>query len=609
VGARAPADIVSLMQPPAVFHHDIARELGARMVSAVADTLGLEITIEQAVIREAAHEHGCDYQSNAAMALAKRVGRPSRELAQELSERLDIADICEPPSVAGPGFINLRLRREWIQARLAGVLADPRLGVALSETPRRVVIDYSAPNVAKEMHVGHLRSTIIGDALARLLGFLGHEVIRQNHVGDWGTPFGMLIEHMLDEGWEQQSGAHSIADLGAFYKAARGKFDGEPEFAERARCRVVALQGGDPQTLALWRDLVAESERHFQEVYELLGVLLSADDVAGESTYGESLAGVVQELQELGLAVESEGALCVFPAGFTGREGEPIPLIVRKRDGAYSYDTTDLAALRHRVRELGGEELIYVVGTPQRLHFEMVFAVAREAGWVQSEAQTHHVAFGSVLGEDGKMLRTREGAPVRLVDLLRESVARATQVLAERAPDVQDSPELARAIGIGAVKYADLAGDREKDYVFSYERMLALEGNTSVYLQYANARARSVLRRAAEDSGAGEVEGGALGAPGRGFVVYAEAERELAVALLRLPGAIDAVLVDYKPHKLCTYLHGVAVAYSAFYEACPILTAPEPELRASRLALCELASGVLSLGLGLLGIDAPERLS
>ncbi len=596
------------MQPPGIIHHDIARELGARVASAVAETLGIEITIEQAVIREAAREHGCDYQSNAAMALAKRVGRPSRELAAELVARLEVADICEAPAVAGPGFINLRLRGEWIQSRLSTVLCDPRLGVPMTETPRRVVIDYSAPNVAKEMHVGHLRSTIIGDALARMLGFLGHEVIPQNHIGDWGTPFGMLIEHMLDEGWERQSGEHSIGDLGAFYRAARVKFDGGPEFAERSRGRVVALQGADPQTMSLWRDLVSESERHFREVYELLGVLLSAEDIAGESTYGGQLAEVVEELQAKGLAVESEGALCVFPAGFTGREGEPMPLIVRKRDGAYSYDTTDLAALRYRVRDLAGEELIYVVGSPQRLHFEMVFAVAREAGWVRSEAQTHHVAFGSVLGEDGKMLRTREGAPVRLVDLLRESVTRATQALAERVPDVQDSPDLARAIGIGAVKYADLAGDREKDYVFSFERMLALEGNTSVYLQYANARARSVLRRA-RDAGVGEVEGGAPGAPARRLVVREEAERDLAVALLRLPSAIDSVLVDYKPHKLCTYLHGVAVAYSGFYEACPILNAQEPQLRASRLALCELTSRVLSLGLGQLGIEAPERLS
>jgi arginyl-tRNA synthetase len=604
-------DIVSQMQPPTALRPNIAEELAARVVSGVARTLGLEISLEQAVVREAAREHGCDYQSNAAMALAKRLGRPSRELAEQLVAGLELADICEPPEVAGPGFINLRLRREWLQARLGDILADPRLGVPLSEAPRRVVIDYSAPNVAKEMHVGHLRSTIIGDAIARLLGFVGHEVLPQNHIGDWGTPFGMLIEQMLDEGWSERSGEHSIGDLGDFYKAARTKFDGDPDFAERARRRVVALQGGDAETLTLWRELVAESERHFGEVYGLLGVLLSAEHVTGESTYGDSLADVVVELQERGLAVESDGALCVFPAGFTGREDEPMPLIVRKRDGAYSYDTTDLAALRYRMRELHAGELIYVVGSPQRLHFEMVFAVAREAGWTESAEQTHHVAFGSVLGEDGKMLRTRAGAPVRLVDLLHEAVARAGQVLAERGVDLAQSPDLARAIGVGAVKYADLAGDREKDYVFSFERMLALEGNTSVYLQYANARACSVLRRAAEELGSDAAIGpdAAVGPDAAALELREDAEHQLAVALLRLPAAIESVLADYKLHKLCTYLHGVAVAYSGFYESCPILTAPDPALRSSRLVLCELTSRVLTLGLAQLGIEAPQRLS
>jgi arginyl-tRNA synthetase len=588
---------------------DIARELGARVAGAAARALDLQITVEQAVIREAAREHGCDYQSNAAMALAKRLGRSSREVASELVEALEIEDLCEPPEVAGPGFINLRLRREWLAERLAQIGRDPRLGVPAAETPRRVVVDYSAPNVAKEMHVGHLRSTIIGDAAIRVLRFCGHTVIARNHIGDWGTPFGMLIEEMLEEGWRGPAGGvraergdeRSISDLNAFYKAARERFDGDPAFAERARARVVALQGGDPETLGLWRELVAESEAHFEEVYELLGVLLRAEDVVGESAYDEQLPEVVRELGKMGLAVESDGALCVFPEGFTGRDGEPLPLIVRKRDGGYTYDTTDLAAIRERVGELGASELLYVVGAPQRLHFEMVFAVAREAGWLGEGVSARHIAFGSVLGEDGKALRTREGEPVRLIDLLQEARARAAEVLAERTGEAdlgESAPDdaLARSIGIGAVKYADLSGDREKDYVFSFERMLALEGNTSVYLQYANARALSVLRRAGE-AGTGS------------FVLREEAEHELAVALLRLPAAIEAVLADYKPHRLCAYLHGLAVAFSGFYEACPILGAKDPALRASRLGLCELTSGVLTLGLGLLGIDAPARLA
>ena len=462
------------------------------------------------------------------------------------------------------------------------------------------------------MHVGHLRSTIIGDALARLLGFVGHEVIPQNHVGDWGTPFGMLIEQLIDEHATQASaGADRPAteagapsgqdsrDLNAFYRSAREKFDSSPEFAARARERVVALQAKDPETLSLWRELVGESESHFEEVYVLLGVLLGQDDTVGESAYEAQLADVVAELDAKGLIVPSQGALCVFPAGFVGRNGEPQPLIVRKSDGAYNYATTDLAAIRYRIRELGATELLYVVGRPQRDHFEMVFAVAREAGWLGPGAEARHVSFGSVLGEDNKMLRTRSGAPVRLADLLGEATERAGAILAARGVGETDLGRLARSIGIGAVKYADLSVDREKDYVFSFERMLSLEGNTALYLQYANARARSVLRRSGESL------------PSERAIVFdlrEPAERDLGVALARLPSAIDAVLVDLKPHKLCTYLHGLAVAFSVFYESCPILAA-EGGLRDSRLALCELTSRTLELGLGQLGIDAPPWLS
>ncbi|HEY1687736.1 MAG TPA: arginine--tRNA ligase [Solirubrobacteraceae bacterium] len=587
------------MPPSTSDRPDIAQLLAERVVGAAASALEVQIAPEQAVIREAGREWEFDYQSNAAMALAKRLGRPSRELAEQLVATLQVEDICEPPSVAGPGFINLRLRADWLGERAAALLSDPRLGVPVLSQTSRVVIDYSAPNVAKEMHVGHLRSTIIGDALARLLRFRGHEVIAQNHVGDWGTPFGMLIEHLLDEGGAELADEHAIGDLGDFYKAARVKFDGDEEFAERSRRRVVSLQGGDEETLTLWRALVAESERHFQQVYDLLGVELGPQNIVGESAYDAQLADVAAELVRLGLAIDSDGALCVFPQGFTGREGQPLPLIVRKSDGAYSYDTTDLAALRHRVRELDAGEIVYVVGAPQRLHFELVFAVGHEAGWLREGIEAQHVAFGSVLGEDGKMLRTRSGEPVRLIDLLEESVQRAGKVLEARGPldGTLDAQELAREIGVGAVKYADLCSDREKDYVFSFERMLSLEGNTSVYLQYANARACSVLRR-------GE-------APHTGPVAIAleqEPERELALALLRLPSAIEATLADMRPHKLTGYLYGLAGSFSAFYEACPILNAPTPQLRASRLALCQLSSAAITLGLSLLGIEAPQEM-
>jgi arginyl-tRNA synthetase len=457
------------------------------------------------------------------------------------------------------------------------------------------VVDYSAPNVAKEMHVGHLRSTIIGDALNRFLRFAGHETIPQNHLGDWGTPFGMLIEHMLDEGWAE-TGEHSVSDLNAFYQAARTKFDADPAFAERSRARVVSLHGGDPATLALWGGLVEESERHFDNVYELLGVLLTRDDIAGESFYNAMLADTVRELKEKGLTVVDDGATCIFPPGFTGRTGEPMPLIVEKSDGAYTYDTTDLAAIRYRLRVLQADQLLYVVGAPQRLHFELVFAAARMAGWLTDAADVRHISFGSVLGEDNKMLRTRAGRPVTLAALLHEAVERAGAVLAERGvPEGADPAALARVIGIGAVKYADLSSDRERDYVFSFDRMLSLDGNTSVYLQYANARARSVLARAPD-------------APGGEFTLAEPAERELALKLLQFPTTVQDVLSDMKPHKLCTYLFDTAVAFSEFYDRCPVLRAEDPALRASRLGLCELTSRVITQGLDLLGIEAPPRL-
>ncbi len=612
---------------------DIAQLLGARVVRAVEHVLGEQITVQEAVIREAAPEHGADYQSNAAMALAKRFGQPPRQLAEQLVASLDVEDLCEAPAIAGPGFINMRLKDSWISERLGQLYADPRLGVAPTDSPARVVVDYSSPNVAKEMHVGHLRSTIIGDALVRLLRFRGDEVIAQNHLGDWGTPFGMLIEHAVDEGLVQATGdaahgdgargdgprgdgagaagaagagAHAIDDLNSFYRQANSRFQADPAFAQRARDRVVALQDGDAGTLALWQTLVQESEAHFRDAYARLGVLLTDADIAGESTYQDQLADVASELQQRGLAVDSDGALCVFPDGFTGRDGEPVPLIVRKSDGAYGYDTTDLAALRHRTRDLGATEVLYVVGAPQRLHLEMVFAVAAEMGWLGDGKQAFHVAFGSVLGEDHKMLRTRSGDPVRLSELLAEAEDRAAAVLAQRGMEADAA--LARAIGIGAVKYADLASDREKDYVFSWERMLAFEGNTSVYLQYANARALSVLRRAADEAGVDTGIAGGAGAGAPAFDLREGAERDLALALLRLPAAIETTLADFRPHKLCTYLHGLAVSYSGFYEACPVLGA-EDGLRQSRLGLCELASRALVLGLDQLGIEAPQRLS
>jgi arginyl-tRNA synthetase len=580
-----------------VSHPDIAQELGARVVRAVKAAVDSDISVDQALVRPSAPGRPWDYQSNAAMGLAKRLGVPSRELAGQIADHLDVEDVSEAPSVEGPGFLNFQLRGDWLEARLAWLRDHEHLGIEPVAEPRRVIVDYSAPNVAKEMHVGHLRSTIIGDALARLERFAGNEVIPQNHLGDWGTPFGMLIEHMLDEGWTEGASEHSIGDLNDFYQAARAKFDSDPSFSERSRSRVVALQGGDPATLELWRGFVEESERHFDDVYARLGVLLAHDHVAGESFYNPLLAPVVEELAEKGLTVEDEGAICVFPPGFKGRTGEPMPLIVQKSDGGYTYDTTDLAAIRYRICDLGARQMLYVVGAPQRLHFEMIFAAARMAGWLDGDVDARHVAFGSVLGEDNKMLRTRAGRPVTLAALLQEAVEHAAALLAERGvPEGADPAALARAIGIGAVKYADLSTDRERDYVFSFDRMLSLDGNTSVYLQYANARALSVLARGGEPP------------EGAAFALVEPAERDLALKLLQFPATFHDVLIDMRPHKLCSHLFDTAVAYSAFWEQVPILQAPDETLRHSRLALSALTSRVISGGLGLLGIEAPKRL-
>jgi arginyl-tRNA synthetase len=598
---------------------DLEQELGLRVATAVHSAFGLAISPEEAVIRPAAPERQADYQSNAAMALARRLQMPSSAVAALIVERLDVGDMLEPPRVEGPGFVNLVLRPDWLQRHTTELASDERLGVPVALAPRRAVIDYSSANVAKEMHAGHLRSTVIGDSIARLLRFRGHEVIPQNHIGDWGTPFGMLLEHMLDEGrgvpvtrvspgsglkggflpqTSDRADRHAIADLDRFYQQARVKFDSDPAFAARARRRVVSLQSADPKTLELWREFVAESKRHFERVYDLMGVLLTPADYRGESFYNPMLADVATELESRGLAVPSQGALCVFPPGFTGRDGEPLPLIVRYSSGAYGYAMTDLAAIRYRARELRADDFLYVVGADQRLHLQMIFAVARMAGWLHEGSRVEHVSFGLILGPDHKRIRSRSGDSIKLIELLEEAVDRAAAIVAERS-DLSDSERdlVARAVGIGAVKYADLSGDRDKDYVFDWDRMLAMEGNTAVYLQYANARVQSVIRKA-----------GGAPAPGTPVMLPEPAERALALKLAQFPTAVEAAIAHLQPHRLCTYLYETAVAFSTFYEKCPILGAETETLRTSRLTLCALTSRVMVRGLDLLGIEAPERL-
>ncbi|MBG6066885.1 arginine--tRNA ligase [Micromonospora ureilytica] len=539
-----------------------------------------------------------DFQSDAALALARRLGRPPRDIAAAVVAHAVLDDVGVSAEVSGPGFLNLTVSDLALADLVTGLAGDARLGVPPTATPQTVVVDYSAPNVAKEMHVGHLRSTVIGDAAVRLLDWLGHRVVRVNHLGDWGTPFGMLIEHLVDLGEAEAAQNLSMGDLDTFYREARVKFDADEAFRERSRLRVVALQGGDERTRRLWRLLVTQSERYFLTVYDLLDVTLSADDFRGESAYNDLLAGVVDDLDRLGLLLPSGGADCVFPHGFSGRDGEPLPLIVRKSDGGYGYPATDLAALRQRVGELGATRLLYVVGLPQRQHFAMVFAVAQAAGWLRPPAQAEHLGFGSILGADGRMLRSRAGGSVKLVGLLEEAVARATDLARSRNPDLDAAAadEIGRAVGIGAIKYADLSVDRTKDYVLDWQRMLALDGNTAPYLQYAYARTRSVLRRA-----------GTAARPDATIVFAQPEERALAVELLGFARVVGEVERSLEFHQLAGYLHRLATAFNAFYERCPVLRAAD-ELRESRLLLAELTARTLRQGLHLLGIRTLERM-
>lgn len=512
------------------------------------------------------------FQSNVALRLAKAEGKPPREIAQRIVAEVKLADLCEPLEIAGPGFINIRLRSEVLAGVVTSILEQPDDVIDQASEPRRVVIDYSAPNVAKPMHVGNLRSTIIGDCLARVLRAQGHTVIAQNHIGDWGTQFGMLVEQILFEGIE--ASALDLESSVALYRRAQQHFRTDDAFSNASRLRVVALQSGDAQTLAIWRSLIEVSKAGFNTAYARLGVLLTDDDLAGESIYNALLPAVAADLESSGIAVVDDGALVVFVPG------DEAPLIVRKSDGGFGYAATDLAAVRYRFGELDADHVIYVVGSPQTHHFAQVFTVARMAGWVPESGVLEHVGFGSVLGPDGKMFKTRDGKTVMLDTLLD---------LAENVA----APEIAMA----AVKYADLSTSLHKDYVFDADRMVATTGNTGPYLQYAHARVSRILRKA-------EAEGWT---PAAVTVLDEPAEHALSLLLSRFGEVVDEVSVSLQPHKLCTYLFETASALSTFYEQCPVLKS-EGDVRTSRLALCAATRTVLGKGLDLLGIVAPERM-
>jgi arginyl-tRNA synthetase len=569
--------------------------LGQRVRSALVAAFGAEEAGTDPVIRQSQF---ADFQSNVALPLGKRLGRPPRQVAADVAEHLDVADICTATQVSGPGFINFTLRDDWIAGQADLLLTDGRLGLPRTAHPQNVVVEYSSPNVAKEMHVGHLRTTIVGDSIARVMDFLGHRVIRDNHVGDWGTPYGMLIEHLLDVGESSAAAGLLRTDPNTFNQAARKKFESDPAFAERARNRVVLLQSGDADTIRLWRELVDMSREYLRTTYARLGVTLTDDDIRGESFYSDMLADTVAELQVKGIVAESEGALCAFPPGFTGRDGEPLPVIIRKTGGGYNYSTSDLATIRYRVDQFHADRAIYVVGAAQALHFQMVFAVARQAGWIPDGARFEHAQIGNVLGPDGKILRTRAGKSIKLREFLDEAVERAEKVIADRYEDAAIRQQIAEAVGIGALKYADLSVARESGYVFDFERMLALHGNTGPYLQYAAARIRSIFRRADRDPD-----------QSRGPMTLSEpAERALGLRLLGFGTAVIQVADTAEPHRLCAYLFDVASAFTTFYEQCPVLGAASEAVRESRLALSALVLRVLLTGLDLLGVQVPDRM-
>jgi len=579
-------------------------QLKARFERALIASFGSELAETDPMLVPASNPKFGDYQSNAPLALAKRLGKAPRAIAEQIIQNLDVSELCQPPTIAGPGFINFALKAEYLQAQLKAMQHGQRLGVAVAKQPQRVVVDFSSPNIAKEMHVGHLRSTIIGDSIARILEFRGHDVLRLNHVGDWGTQFGMLITYLREACPEAltTSDALDLGDLVAFYKRAKQRFDEDEAFREASRQEVVRLQAGAEDSRKAWQLLCDQSRREFQTIYDRLDIHLTE---RGESFYNPLLAAVIQDLDQLGLLVEDQGAQCVFLEGFTNKEGDPLPLIVQKSDGGYNYATTDLAALRYRIQQDGCDRIIYVTDAGQANHFAQVFQVARRADWIPETVEIVHVPFGLVQGEDGKKLKTRSGETVRLKDLLDEAVSRARADLdqrlqtEEREENEAFKTNVAEVVGISAVKYADLSQNRNSNYIFSFDKMLALQGNTAPYMLYAYARIQSISRR-------GEIDFEQLGAE---TLILLDDEKELSLGkhLLQLSAILEGVEQDLLPNRLCQYLYELSQKFNQFYEQCEVLKSEEPQ-RTSRLLLCDLTARTLKLGLSLLGISVLERM-
>lgn len=579
-------------------------QLKDRFEQALVAAFGSELAGTDPILVPASNPKFGDYQSNVAMSLTKRLGKPPRAIAEEIVQQLDVADLCEAPSIAGPGFINLSLKTAYLEQQLQQMQADQRLGIPPVKQPKQTIVDFSSPNIAKEMHVGHLRSTIIGDSIARILEFLGHDVLRLNHLGDWGTQFGMLITHLKQAYPEALTTANALAlgDLTTFYKQAKQRFDEDEAFRDASRLEVVELQAGNPETLRAWHLLCEQSFLAFQEIYSLLDICITN---RGESFYNPLLTKVVEDLDTAGLLVEDQGALCVFLDGFTNKEGKPLPLIIKKSDGGYNYATTDLAAIRYRIQQDQAERIIYVTDAGQANHFAQVWQVAKRANWIPDNVELVHVPFGLVQGEDGKKFKTRSGDTVKLRDLLDEAVVRArTDIEARLQEDGRQETEefkarVAQVVGISAVKYADLSQNRTSNYIFSYDKMLALQGNTAPYMLYAYARVQSIIRE-------GNIDLEQVRAQAT-VTLQEESELALAKHLLSFDEILSIIESDLMPNRLCQYLFELSQKFNQFYEFCPVLKAEEPQ-RTSRLILSDLTARTLKLGLSLLGIDVLERM-
>lgn len=550
-------------------------------------------------VRQSAKVQFGDYQANGVMAVAKKLGMAPRQLAEQVLSHLDLNGIANKVEIAGPGFINIFLDPAFLAENVSRALKSERLGVAQPQA-QTVVVDYSAPNVAKEMHVGHLRSTIIGDAAVRTLEFLGHNVIRANHVGDWGTQFGMLIAY-LEKQQQENAGEMALADLEGFYREAKKHYDEDEAFAERARSYVVKLQGGDEYFREMWRKLVDITMSQNQLTYNRLNVTLTRDDVMGESLYNPMLPGIVADLKAKGLAVESEGATVVFLDEYKNKEGEPMGVIIQKKDGGYLYTTTDIACAKYRYENLHADRVLYYIDSRQHQHLMQAWTIVRKAGYVPDCVPLEHHMFGMMLGKDGKPFKTRAGGTVKLADLLDEALERARRLVTEKNPDMpaDELEKLANAVGIGAVKYADLSKNRTTDYIFDWDNMLAFEGNTAPYMQYAYTRVLSVFRKADID------ESVLAAAP---VVIAEEREAQLAARLLQFEETLTVVAREGTPHVMCSYLYDLAGLFSGFYEHCPILSAESEETRNSRLKLALLTAKTLKQGLDTLGIETVERM-